>query len=178
MKKGAVIAIVIIVLVIIIGVVGYLIYKSNQKKQADAAQRQADILQAQLAQNPNMPPQQRASILEQLANLAGAIAAAKAGSGQGGTPPPYVPPGYVPPPTGDAGSPVAPYGFPLRNGSNTKNAPAGKKYVQQLQSAINAKCGKKLVPDGVFGPLTQSAATQCIGSSTVSWDQYQSYLTT
>ena len=180
MNKKVVIAIIIIVVVIIIGVVGFLIYRSNKRKKEEAA-AQMLILQQQLAQNPNMPPTQKAGILEQIANLAAMVAAAKA-QGQGGTgTPPYIPgmgmPPYAPanPP---ANTPVPPAGFPLKTGSNTKNAPSGKNYVQNLQGALNAKCGKNLVMDGVYGPLTQTAVTQCLGGvQSVSWDKYREYLT-
>jgi len=180
MNKKVVIAIVIIVVVIIIGVVGFLIYKSNKKKKDALAQQQMMILQQQLAQNPNMPPTQKAGILGQIANLAAMISASKQNGLPSGPLPGLGGGGYTPPvPVVDAGgyTPIEPAGFPLKNGSDTSKAPVGFKFVQNIQSAMNLKCGKKLIVDGKFGPLTQSAATQCIGYPTISWKQYQDYVT-
>ena len=178
MNKKVVIAIVIIVIVIIIGVVGYLIYSSNKKKKDLQSQQQMAILQQQMNQNPNMPSDQKMNILGQIAALAAQIAATKQAAGGGVGTPPYVPP-VAGTPVVDAAPPITvdPPGFPLRVGSNTSTAPVGKKYVQNIQGAMNLKCGKKLVTDGKFGPLTQAAAAQCIGSPIVSWQQYQDYVT-
>lgn len=157
MSKKAIIAIVIIAIVIIIGVVGFLIYRNNKKKKDLAAQQQMAILQQQL--QGNVPPAQRASLLSQIADIAAQI--------QGGGTPPFVPAN-----TGSGSvSTTTPNGFPLRKGSDTSKAPIN--YVQGVQIGINAKCGKKLVSDGKFGPLTESAAISCLGTPTVSWQQYQ-----
>ena len=179
MSRKAIIAIVIIVIVIIIGVVGFLIYKKNKDNKAAEAAKAAAILQAQLNANPNMGSNQRQDIMSRIADL---IQQAQGGGigtppyvPQGGYQGPYAlplpPTGYVGPAPSGPGTPVAPYGFPLRSGSNTSTSQPN--YVAMLQSAINAKCGKNLVPDGKFGPLTASAAQSCVGTPTVAWEQYR-----
>ena len=171
MSRKAIIILVIVVVVIIIGVVGFLIYKKSKDKKAEQAAKDAALLQAQLNANPNMPQQQKAGILEQLAMLAEQIRAAK--GGDQGQPNPY-PQGFPglggpwnPNPSGP-GTPVAAYGFPLKTGSSGN-------YVANLQNAINKTCNTKLVPDGKFGPLTANAAKSCFGSPVVSWELYRSY---
>jgi hypothetical protein len=169
MSRKAIIILVIVVIVIIIGVVGFLIYKKNKDRKDAEAANQLAMLQAQLNQNPNMPPQAKAGIVDQIAMLMAQIQAARSGQQQpnqypGGFPGlggPWTPNASVP------GTPVAPYGFPLKTGSNNN-------YVKNLQVALNNKCGLKLVPDGKFGPLTANAAQSCIGNSIVSWELYRS----
>jgi peptidoglycan hydrolase-like protein with peptidoglycan-binding domain len=168
--KKIIIAIVIIFIVIIIGVVGYLIYKSNKKKKDDLASQQMAILQQQL-ESGNVPPQQKAGLLAQIAALAAQIKNAN----QDISTPPYVS-GIYAPPAGSASSSIpdttpSPAGFPLKKGSNTSKAPIN--YVKSLQAAINVKCNQKLVTDGVFGPKTESAVISCLGTPTVSFQQYQ-----
>ena len=155
MGKRGIIVIVIVAIVIIIGVVGFLVYRNNKKKKELAAQQMA-ILQQQLQQG-NVPPAQKADLLSQIADLAAQI--------QGGGTPPFVPAN-----TGNVNT-GSPNGFPSRKGSDTSKAPIN--YVQGVQIGINAKCGKKLVSDGKFGPLTEAAAISCLGTPTVSWQQYQ-----
>lgn len=185
MNRKAVIATVIILIVIIIAVVIYLIYRSNKKNKDLQLQQQADILQQQL-NNPALPPTQRQGILAQLAILAAQIAAAKQAKASGTpttwTPPIYDPTANIPdwtPPWTPPGTPVnnpaptwtpvgTPSGFPLRKGSSGG-------YVKTLQQQLNSRCGKGLVTDGKFGPLTESAAIACIGTSTVSWAQFKQY---
>jgi hypothetical protein len=169
MSRKAIIILIIVVVVIIIGVVGFLIYKKNKDAKAIQAAKDAAILQAQLNQNPNMPPQQKASILEQLAMLAEQVR-----SGQGQYPSGF--PGLGGqwnPNASGPGTPVAPYGFPLKTGSNTSTSQPN--YVATLQNAINSKCGTKLIADGKFGPLTANAAKSCFGSPVVSWELYRGY---
>lgn len=164
MSRKAIIVTVIVFVVIVIAVVAFLIYRNNKKKQALEAQRQMDILQQQLNMNPNMPTSQKGDILAQIAALAAAVAQAKGPSG------PL-------PGLGGAGWPIsgnAPTGFPLAKGSSSN-------YVKTLQMAINAKCGDKLksigmlplTTDGKFGPLTEKGAAACLGSTNVSWPQFQ-----
>lgn len=167
MSRKSIIVIVIIAVIIIIGIVGFFIYKKNKDKQqaaADQAANQAAILQAQLNANPNMPPQQKAGIIEQLAALALQIQAARSG---GTATPPIASPNPLPGLGG--GIWVNSASFPLRSGSNNS-------YVANLQLALNKKCGKNLVADGKFGPLTQSAVQSCIGGTTISTDQYKTYI--
>lgn len=173
MSRKAIIVTVIVFVVIVIAVVAFLIYRNNKKKQALEAQRQMDILQQQLNMNPNMPTSQKGDILAQIAALAAAVAEARgAGQQQGGG----VPSGPLPG-LGGAGWPIsgnAPTGFPLAKGSSSN-------YVKTLQMAINAKCGDKLkaigmlplTTDGKFGPLTEKGAAACLGSTNVSWPQFQ-----
>ena len=170
MSRKSIIVIVIIAVVIIIGIVGFLIYKKNKDKAENkdkaaqqAAAEQAAMLQAQLNANPNMPAQQKAGIIEQLAALALQIQAAKGGTAT----PPIASPNPLPGLGG--GIWVNSASFPLRSGSNNS-------YVANLQLALNKKCGKNLVADGKFGPLTQSAVQSCIGGTTISTDQYKTYI--
>ena len=168
MSRKAIIILVIVVIVIIIGVVGFLIYKKNKDTKDAEAANQLAMLQAQLNQNPNMPTQAKAGIVDQIAMLMAQIQAAR--SGQQSTQYPQGFPGLGGPWTPNAsgpGTPVAPYGFPLKNGSNNN-------YVKNLQVALNNKCGLRLVTDGKFGPLTASAAQSCIGNPIVSWELYRS----
>jgi peptidoglycan hydrolase-like protein with peptidoglycan-binding domain len=168
MSRKSIIIIVIIAVVIIVGVLGFFIYKKNKDKKTILAQdaaNKANLLQAQLNANPNMPPQQKAGILEQLAALALQIQAARDGST---ATPPIASPNPLPGLGG--GIWVNPASFPLMSGSNNS-------YVANLQLALNKKCGKNLVADGKFGPLTQSAVQSCIGGTTISTDQYKAYTT-
>ena len=185
MNRKAVIATVIILIVIIIAVVIYLIYRSNKKNKDLQLQQQADILQQQL-NNPALPPAQKQGILAQLAILAAQIAAAKQAKASGTPPPAWPSPTYDPtatipdwtPPWTPPGTPVnpaptwtpvgTPSGFPLRKGSSGG-------YVKTLQQQLNSRCGKSLVTDGKFGPLTENAAIACIGTPTVSWVQFKQY---
>ena len=122
------------------------------------------ILQQQLSQ-PNIPVTQKQSILEQIAGLAAIIGSNIPQKGQaqafipGGAPAPYSPPQ-------SSTTTPAPAGFPLKKGSSGP-------YVTAVQKAVNTKCGSKLVTDGKFGPLTEKAIASCLGSATISWEQYQ-----
>ena len=160
MSRKAIIILVIIVIVIIIGVVGFLIYKKSKDRNSSQAAIDAEMLRQQLAQNPNMPQDQRSNILAQLAILAEQLRAAK---GQGTYVPGYGTPTYGPEP---APTQTAPYGFPLKQGSSGS-------YVASLQNAINAKCGTKLIADGKFGPLTSNAAKSCLKTPDVDWEYYK-----
>lgn len=162
-KKKLIIAIIIIVVVITIAIVSFLIYKNKKKQKEDAAAQMA-ILQQQLSQ-PNIPVNQKQNILQQIAGLAVII---------GSNLPvknnqiPAMPNTNSTTPAPTVNIP-APAGFPLKNGSSSP-------YVQLLQKAINTKCGSGLSTDGKFGPKTESAALSCIGTKTVSWQQYQSLI--
>lgn len=165
MNKKLIISIVIIVVVIIIGVVGFLIYKNKKKQKEDAAAQMA-ILQQQLSQ-PNMPASQKQNILEQIAGLAAIIGsnlpANKNQSNQANTST-----------TTTTVSIPAPADFPLKKNSSGL-------FVQAVQKAVNAKCGDKLksinmvplVADGKFGPLTEKGVASCLGTTTVTWEQYK-----
>lgn len=168
-NKKLVIAIIIIVVVIIIGVVGFLIYKNKKKQKEDAAAQMA-ILQQQLSQ-PNMPVSQKQSILEQIAGLAAIIGSnipAKQNQGQA-----FIP-GVAPATATTSSSTPAPADFPLKKNSSGL-------FVQAVQKAVNGKCGDKLkaigmaplVADGKFGPLTEKGVASCLGTTTVSWEQYK-----
>jgi len=180
MNKKTVIIIVMVVVVIIICIVAFLIYRKNQQRKEEDAKMQLAMLQAQLSQQPNMPAAQKQTILQQIAGLADIIMKAKAANnantssaplpGLGG-------PGYVPT-SGPITSVPAPAGFPLKKGSKGN-------YVADLQRAINFKCGdklksagmSKLSTDGDFGSLTEKGAATCLGSTVVTWEQYQREVT-
>ncbi len=174
-NKKLIISIIIIVIVIIIGVVGFLIYK-NKKKQKEDAAAQMLILQQQLSQP--MPASQKAGILEQIAGLAVIIGSnlpkkeSSIGSGQIAMPPaqsniPGAPNVEIP----------APSDFPLKKNSSGL-------FVKAVQNAVNNKCSSKLkaigmsplVADGKFGPLTEKGVAACLGTTTVSWEQYKQLL--
>lgn len=151
MNKKLVISIVIIVVVITIIIVSFLIYKNKKKQKEDAAVQMA-ILQQQLSQ-PNMPVSQKQNILQQLAGLATIIGS-------------NIPAKNDPIP--------APADFPLKKNSSGL-------FVKAVQKAVNGKCGDKLkaigmaplVEDDKFGPLTEKGVAACLGTTTVSWEQYK-----
>lgn len=167
-KKKIVISIVIIIVLIIIVIVGFFIYKNKKKQKEDAAAQMA-ILQEQLSQ-PNIPVSQKKSILEQIGTLAAIIGS------------------NIPQKTGQGSNQVqehntntntntsvpAPADFPLKKGSSGL-------FVKSVQKAVNSKCADKLkamgaaklVEDGKFGPLTERGIAACIGTTTVSWEQYK-----
>lgn len=172
-NKKLIISIIIIVIVIIIGVVGFLIYKNKKKQKEDAAAQMA-ILQQQLSQP--MPASQKQSILEQIAGLASIIGSnipAKAFT-PGSAPTTTTAPTPAPAPT-----PVqsAPSDFPLKKNSSGL-------FVQAVQKSVNSKCASKLKAigmspldtDGKFGPLTEKGVAACLGTTTVSWEQYKQLL--
>ena len=151
MKKGVVITIIIIFAVIIISVVAYLIYKNSEKKKMADAQNQLLVLQAQLA-NPATTIPEKANIITQIGNLAALLQ----NSGVNLNLKPNLnlntntntntntnPPAIQPP------------GFPV------KKALGFNILAQNLQKGLNLKCGSKLVPDGKFGSLTESALMKC-----------------
>jgi hypothetical protein len=173
MNKKVIITIVIVFVVIIIAVVAFLIYRNVKKKNALQSQQEIDILRQQLNANPNMPASQKTDIIAQIAALiaksAGANQTTDQTGGQfpgGGFPSGY--PSWPPPTQG------GPAGFPLVKGAKGN-------YVKSLQMAINAKCGDKLrnlgmlplTTDGKFGPLTEKGVAACIGTTNVSWPQFQ-----
>ena len=174
-NKKLIISIVIIAVVIIIGVVGFLIYKNKKKQKEDAAMQMA-ILQQQLSQS-NMPATQKQSILEQIAGLAVII-----GSNLPTKQSP-IPIGQTPMPAqaNIPGAPPvetpAPSDFPLKKNSSGL-------FVKAVQNAVNSKCSSKLkaigmsplVADGKFGPLTEKGVAACLGTTTVSWEQYKQLL--
>lgn len=171
MSRKAIIGIVIALVVIIIAVVIFFIYRNNKKKKAQQAQMEMDILQQQLSANPNMSTSQRGDILGQIAALAAVIAQARQEQGGSGN----IPSGPLPGLGGPGYQQPSPTGFPLVKG-------ASGNYVKSLQMAINAKCGDKLksmgmlplTTDGKFGPLTERGAAVCLGTTNVSWPQFQS----
>jgi type II secretory pathway pseudopilin PulG len=167
MSRKAIIILVIVVIVIIIGVVGFLIYKKNKDKKDKEAANQLAMLQAQLNQNPNMPPQAKAGIVDQIAMLMAQIQGSRDEQQTNQYPQGF--PGLGGPwtPPINPSSTQAPYGFPLKTGSSGN-------YVANLQNALNKTCNLKLVPDGKFGPLTANAAKSCFGNSVVSWELYRS----
>ena len=166
-RKSIIILVVIVVVLIIIAVVAFLIYKNSSAKREREAQQQMAILQQQLAQNPEMPQAQKSDLLGQIANLAAIVSQFKSDKSKSGPLPGLGGSGWNPEPSG----------FPLKKGSKNN-------YVTTLQKAINTKCGSKmksmgmlpLTTDGNFGPLTEKAAGTCVGSNTVSWQQYQAYI--
>ena len=168
MKKNTIIILVIVFVIIIIAVVAFLIYRNNRKKKEQEAQQQMAILQQQLAQNPEMPAQEKGNLLGQIANLAAIIGQIRGGTKDNSGPLPGL---------GGAGWNPEPSGFPLKKGSVNS-------YVTTLQKAINTKCSSKmksmgmlpLTTDGKFGPLTEKAAAACVGANTVSWQKYQEYI--
>lgn len=170
MKKTTIIILVIVFVIIIIAVVAFLIYKNNQKKKQEAQQQMA-ILQQQLAQNPQMPTEQKGDLLAQISNLAAIIGQFKGGKED-------KPSFSILNPTGNWNP--EPAGFPLSKALQAKK----NSYVETLQKAINTKCKNKmksmgmlpLTTDGRFGTLTEKAAAACVGSNTVSWQQYQTYI--
>lgn len=166
MNKKLVIAIIIIVVVIIIAIVGFLIYKNKKKQKEDAA---TAILQQQLSQ-PNIPTNQKQNILEQIAGLA-VIIGSNIPANQGKA----LIPGTQP--ASASQSIPAPADFPLKKNSSGL-------FVQAVQKSVNGKCGDKLkaigmaplVADGKFGPLTEKGVAACLGTTTVSWEQYKQLL--
>ena len=168
MSKKAIIAIVVIVVLIVISIVSFLIYRNSKNKKAEAEQRLA-ALQQQLNSQPNMPVDQKANLLGQIAQLLGNV--------QGNVQLPQFTPGTTPNPALDTNNNVAPNGFPLK-----KNVTGMALYNQAVQKAVNGKCGDKLkaigmaplVADGKFGPLTEKGIAACLGTTTVSWEQYKS----
>lgn len=154
MKRGAVIAIIIVFAVIIISLVAYLIYRSSKKKSSQQlidTQNQLAALQAQL-NNPATPPQEKQNLISQIGNLAQVLQSSgininnlftknQGGVAGGGS-------------SAGGGATSQPAGFPLKKGSNSPS-------VANLQKGLNSKCGAKLVADGKFGPLTESALSKC-----------------
>lgn len=55
--------------------------------------------------------------------------------------------------------------FPLRKGMSGP-------MISEAQIAVNKKCNANLVPDGKFGPLTESAISKCYGTGVVSESIY------
>ena len=169
MSRKAIIAIVVIVVLIVISIVSFLIYRNSKNKKAEAEQRLA-ALQQQLNSQPNMPANQKANLLGQIAELLGNVQL-----------PQYTQhtPGATPNPALDTNNNVAPNGFPLK-----KNVTGMALYNQAVQKAVNGKCGDKLkaigmaplVADGKFGPLTEKGVAACLGTTTVSWEQYKSLI--
>lgn len=155
MKRGVVIAIIIIFAVIIIGVVSFLIYKSSQKKskkELDALKAQLLALQSQ-ASNPNTPPQQKQTLLSQIADITKTLQ--DSGVIKGGE-------------NKDVNvnantnvQVVQPSGYPLKKGMGSRNNP--NQLVINLQKGLNTKCSANLVPDGAFGSLTEGALEKCYG---------------
>lgn len=70
------------------------------------------------------------------------------------------------PPSDDSGNSTssAPVGitpsFPLRKGMSGP-------MISDVQNAVNKKCNANLVPDGKFGPMTESATKSCYGVTQV-----------
>lgn len=71
----------------------------------------------------------------------------------------------LPPDTSSgSGTSSAPVGitpsFPLRKGMSGP-------MISDVQNAVNKKCNANLVPDGKFGPMTESATKSCYGATQV-----------
>lgn len=170
MKRGLVITIIVVFTVIIISVVAYLVYKSSKKKSA----REIADLQNQLAnlQNqanaPSTTPEQKQTLLSQIAVLTQSLKDSGIGSGLFGgketttvVVPPVVPPVVTPAVT------VQPAGFPLKKGSRGE-------LVKNLQKGLNTRCNAKLVADGIFGQLTENALSSCYNVKEANFELYTS----
>jgi len=175
MKRGVVITIIVVFTVIIIGVVAFLVYKSSKKKSAKeiaALQQQLAALQNQ-ANSPSTTPEQKQTLLSQIASLSQTLKDAGVGSNLFGgntstNVPPVVPP-VVQPPVYQLPV-VQPSGFPLKKGMGTKNNP--NPLVINLQNGLNTRCNAKLVPDGAFGTLTENALSSCYNVKEANFELY------
>jgi peptidoglycan hydrolase-like protein with peptidoglycan-binding domain len=67
---------------------------------------------------------------------------------------------------GTSSTPVGiPPSFPLRKGMSGP-------MISDIQNAVNKKCNANLVPDGKFGPMTESATKSCYGATQVNETLY------
>lgn len=168
MKRGVVITIIVVFTVIIISVVAYLVYKSSKKKSAKEIadlQNQLANLQNQ-ANAPSTTPEQKQTLLSQIAVLTQSLKDAGIGSGLFGgketttvVVPPVVPPVVTPA--------IQPPGFPLKKGSRGE-------LVKNLQKGLNTRCNAKLVADGIFGQLTENALSSCYNVKEANFELYTS----
>jgi type II secretory pathway pseudopilin PulG len=156
-RKTLIIIIVIVLFVIIVSIASFLIYKNNKKKKEKQKQELAAqmLLLQQQANSNSTPPAQKADLLAQLAALAEQIKSINET-------------GEVMP-NQQQTQQQAPAGFPLAKGSKNQ-------FVVNLQKGLNAKCNSKLVPDGAFGNLTESALKKCFSNSQADFALYNTII--
>jgi type II secretory pathway pseudopilin PulG len=171
MKRGVVITIIVVFTVIIISVVAYLVYKSSKNKSSKeiaALQQQLANLQNQ-ANSPSTTPEEKQTILSQIAVLTQTLKDSGVGSNLfGGKETTTV---IIPPVVTQVVTPaVQPPGFPL------KKAKGYNPLVENLQKGLNKKCNSGLNADGKFGDKTEAALYKCYNVNEANFELYNNII--